>query len=235
MEFKQIRNYDDFVQVLLKAGFSMGGGNNEGIYAAIPWSWNAPAPYDTPVTWHTGDMETDPWEWRIRVLDERDDIVYGKLFFKKSGYITREYLPYFLAYRQEGQTLEEAYENGTISHMARRIYDCIAENEPIPMHAIKSLLGIKKEDASRFDRALVELQTKLYLAMCGRQQKISQKGEVFGWSSTVFCLSSTLWGEEVYSQAAALTKEKAYEVIEKQILRINPDAPAKKVKKFIEG
>ena len=31
------------------------------------------------------DPETDPWEWRIRVLDERDDIAYAKLFYKKSG------------------------------------------------------------------------------------------------------------------------------------------------------
>lgn len=40
----------------------------------ISWNWNETPSYDTPVRWHTGDPETDPWEWRIRVLDERDDI-----------------------------------------------------------------------------------------------------------------------------------------------------------------
>ena len=79
-----ILGYNDFVNSLLDAGFSMGGGNSEGIFSVVSWSWNEAPPYDTPVRWHTGDPETDPWEWRIRVLDERDDIAYAKLFFKKS-------------------------------------------------------------------------------------------------------------------------------------------------------
>ena len=39
-----IQNYDDFIAALLKAGFSMGGGNSEGIYAAVPWSWQEEPP-----------------------------------------------------------------------------------------------------------------------------------------------------------------------------------------------
>ena len=84
-----IRNFNDFVETILNAGFSMGGANDEGIYSYIDWNWNEPPPYETPVNWHTGDPETDPWEWRIRVLDERNDIAYAKLFFKKSGFITK--------------------------------------------------------------------------------------------------------------------------------------------------
>ena len=88
----RIYNYTDFVEALLKAGFSMGGGNSDGVFALVPWSWEETPPYDTPVRWHTGDAETDPWEWRMRVLDERGDIAYGKVFFKKSGFITKEQL-----------------------------------------------------------------------------------------------------------------------------------------------
>jgi hypothetical protein len=69
-----IKDYNDFVNALLTAGFSIGGGNADGIYAVVPWGWNQEPPYETPVRWHTEDPETDPWEWRIRVLDERDDI-----------------------------------------------------------------------------------------------------------------------------------------------------------------
>jgi hypothetical protein len=117
-----IRCFEDFVKVLLNAGFSMGGGNDEGIYAVIPWGWNEPPPYDTlPIAWHTDDPETDPWEWRMRVLDERDDIAYGKLFFKKSGFITKDWYPYFLAVRRGNMSFDESYDNGTISHFAKRI------------------------------------------------------------------------------------------------------------------
>ena len=32
----QIKHYDDFVNALLSAGFSLGGGNDEGIFALVP-------------------------------------------------------------------------------------------------------------------------------------------------------------------------------------------------------
>ena len=97
-----LNNFDDFIAILLQAGFSTGSGHSEGIYAVVPFSWGESPPFRTKVRWHTGDPETDPWEWRIRVLEERDDIAYGKIFFKKSGYITEEWYPYFLSARRKG-------------------------------------------------------------------------------------------------------------------------------------
>lgn len=230
-----IQNYNDFISVLLDSGFSMGGGNSEGIFAAIPWDWQEDPPYDTPVRWHTGDPDTDPWEWRMRVLAERNDIAYAKLFFKKSGYITKAWYPYFLAVRRGGKTLEEEYEDGVISQYAKRIYELVAENEALPLHAIKQLGGFGKEDAAKFDRALTELQMKLYLTMCGRQQKISQKGEEYGWSSTVFCTVEKYFGDAVMNKAEKISEQEAVEKIAKQIYLLNPAADAKKVKKFIKG
>lgn len=230
-----IQNYNDFVATLLEAGFSMGGGNGDGIYSVVPWSWNEAPPYETPVRWHTGDPETDPWEWRMRVLDERDDIAYAKLFFNKSGYITKEWYPYFLAVRRGGRSLLDEYEAGNISYFAKRIYDIIAENEVIPLHAIKQIGGFSKEDSSRFDKALVELQMKMFVTMCGRQQKISKRGEEYGWSSTVFCTVEKFFGEEVMKQADEIDEQEAIDKITEQIYRLNPAANPRKIKKFIKG
>lgn len=232
---KNIQNYADFINALLTAGFSMGGGNSEGIYSIITWDWQQEAPYDTPVRWHTGDAETDPWEWRMRVLDERDDIAYGKLFFKKSGYITKEWYPYFLAARRGGKTLEEEYGDGNISYLAKQIYELICEYGSLPVHGIKAMAGITKEDKSKFDKALVELQEKLYLTMCGRQQKLSKKGEEYGWSSTVLCRTEDFFGPEVFKKAAEITEKEAAETITAQILRLNPEANSRKISKFIGG
>lgn len=232
---KKIYNYDDFIEALMETGFSMGGGNADGIYAAIPWGWNQEPPYETPVRWHTENMETDPWEWRMRVLDERNDIAYGKLFFKKSGYITKEFYPYFLAARREGQTLEEEYENGLISYNAKNIYQIVREHGTLPLHAIKQIGEFAKEDKSKFDRAMVELQMKMYLTMCGRQQKLSQKGEEYGWSSTVFCTVEDAFGEDMVALSANIDKQTAIERITEQVYKLNPDAQVKKILKFIQG
>ena len=230
-----VKNYNDFTDVLLKTGFSIGGGNNEGIFSIISWSWNDETPYETPVRWHTGEMETDPWEWRMRVLDERNDMAYGKIFFKKSGYVTKEWAPYFLAVRREGKTFEEDYADGKISNEAKRIYEVVSENQTLPVHGIKALAGFGKEDKSKFDRGLTELQMKMYITMCGRQQKISQKGEEYGWSSTMFCTTEHFWGEEIFETAAELEKAEAVQKIREQVYRLNPEAVEKKVLKFING
>lgn len=230
-----IHNYNDFVNALLDAGFSMGGGNSEGIYSIVDWGWNESPPYETPVRWHTGDPETDPWEWRIRVLDERNDIAYAKLFFKKSGFITKEWYPYFLAVRRRGRSFDEEYADGTISNYAKRVYNVINENGVLPFHAIKLLAGFSKEDKPHFERALTELQMKMYITMCGRQQKISQKGKPYGWSSTVFCTTERFFGEEVFEIAEKISKHDAIEKITRQIYRLNPLPEQKKIMKFIMG
>jgi hypothetical protein len=233
MLMDRILNFNDFVNTLHKSGFSMGGGNDEGIYAIIPWSWNEAPPYETSVRWHTEDLETDPWEWRMRVLNERDDIAYAKLFFNKSGYITKEWYPYFLAVRRDGADFNEAYFGGAISHIAKRIYGLISRNDMMPLHIIKQEGGFGKEDKSKFDRAITELQMKMYITMCGSAQKLSAKGEEYGWNSTMFCTVERFWGESVFDKAAKITIDEAIEKITEQVYELNPNADGKKIKKFI--
>jgi len=230
-----VRNFNDFIEALLKSGFSMGGGSDDGIYAVIPWGWNDTAPHETPVRWHTGDPDTDPWEWRIRVLEERDDIAYAKLFFKKSGYITRDWYHYFLAARRSGHSFKEAYDDGNMSHFSKRIYDVVYEHGFIPSHTVKQLAGFTKEEKSAFDRALIELQMGMFLTMCGSQQKISQKGDEYSWASGVFCTTERFFGEEMIDKSAKINAEDACAAIKEQVLRLNPAAEDKKIMKFILG
>jgi len=230
-----IRCYNDFIEALLTAGFTMGGGSADGIYAIINWGWEEAPPYETPIRWHTGNKETDPWEWINRVLDEREDIAYGKLFFKKSGYITRQWLPYFLAARRCGISFNEAYEDGTISHFAKRIYDVVSTHETLPVEDIKRLGGFTREDKSGFDRAMTELQMKMFISPCGRRYKVSQKGEEYGWSSTVFGTAERRFGGDVFEQAAGIDVDDAKSKITAQVLSLNPMAHEKKIAKFILG
>jgi len=230
-----IRSYSDFVETLLAAGFSMGGGKGDGIYSIVPWNWNELPPYKTPVRWHTGNAETDPWEWRIRVLEERKDIAYAKLFFRKSGYITKSWYPYFLAARRGGLGFEDACAEGTVSRFAKRIYDVVADHGSLPLDAIKHLAGFSREDKSGFDRALTELQMRMFLTMCGRQPKLSRHGEEYGWASTVFCTTERFFGKDVFRKATGISAELAEGKIKGQVLKLNPSAEEKKISKFIFG
>lgn len=226
--FKMIQNYEDFISMLRVVGMSMGGDNNEGVFSLSSY-------FESNILWHTEDKETDPWEWRIRVLNETGDIAYGKLFFKKSGFITKEWYPYFYAIRRNNNEFDDEYETGNLSYLSKRIYQLFNDNESIPIHIIKQELNITKEDKSMFDKAVIELQTKMYLTMCGNSRKISSKGQVYGWSSTVFCKTESFFGDEVIETAKSIKKEDAYKVIWEHIYSLKQDADEKKVKKFILG
>ena len=226
-----IRNYNDFVETLLNAGFSLGGGGDDGIYSVVTWGWQEEPPYDTPVRWHTDDPDTDPWEWRMRVLDERDDIAYAKLLFKKSGFITKKWYPYFLATRRSGRSFIEAYESGNISHFAKRIYEVVASAEVLPSQEIKRLAGFTKEEKSNFDRALVELQMMMFITVSGRQLKPTNSA----WSSVMFSTTERFFGEAVFIEAESINANTAEEKITEQILKLNPSAQEKKIRKFIYG
>ena len=169
-----INNFSDFCASLLECGFSLGGGNDKGIFALIPYSWENQEAIDSPVKWHTGDAETDPWEWRMRVLEEREDIAYAKVFFRASGFIAKDWYADFLAVRRKGEMFDEAYDNGTMSQAAKQIYELIAENGATALHEIKQMCGFAKEEKAVFERALVELQMRMYITMCGRTQKINK-------------------------------------------------------------
>ena len=127
------------------------------------------------------------------------------------------------------------YADGTISHAAKRIYEQVREHGTLPLHAIKLLAGFKKEDASVFDRALTELQMRMFLTMCGRQQKLSQQGAEYGWSSTVFCTAETFFGDSILYEARQISEKEASLRIAGQIETLNPGADSKKVAKFIRG
>ncbi len=228
-----IRNFEDFCKELNRCGFSMGGGNAKGIFALIDYDWTNQELLDTPVKWHCGDPAVDPWEWRMRVLEERRDIAYSKVFFKTSGYITRDWYPHFYAIRREGESFEEAYARGGISHTAKRIYDIVSSGEAA-LHEIKASGGFGREEKAQFDKAMVELQMGMFVTMTGRQQKKNKYGMEYGWNSTVFTTVEDFWAKRGFD-IPEFDREESFQKIREQIILLNPGAEEKVIRKFIQG
>lgn len=228
MIFKRIESFSDFTLALRQAGFSLAGDKDEGIFSLSAY-------FSEDIVWHTDQAETDPWQWRVRVSTDCDDIAYGKFFFKKHGYICRNWLPAFMKLRRP-LDLEELYHQGSISSEARQIHRLLNEHGSLPLHELKSLCGIQgKEDGKAFEKAIDELQMLLYICMCGSQQKISQKGEPYGWPSAVYGLPETLFGEALLDETESLQTEEARSRILERIHELNPQANAKAIARFLRA
>ena len=235
-----IKNYNDFIAALLETGFSGAvGGKDDGVFGLFRYGWGAEE--ETGIQWHTDNPDTDPWQWRIRVFNERDDIAYSKVFFRKAGYITKEWYPYFLAVRRppcarrDVMTFEDEYASGTLSHYSKRIYDAIADHGRLSLNEIKRVAGFKREDTSKVEGALTELQMKMYLTICEIGYKVSQKGEKYGFSYAVFSTAESFWSDDVFDKAENIDANEAVATIKERIHTLNPSAHEKKIIKFIRG
>lgn len=232
-----IRNYSDFVEALLKAGFSLAGGNPKGIYSVVPFSWEDQQNKltETPIRWHTEDPETDPWEWRMRVLEERRDISYAKVFFRIGGYITREWIADFWAFRRGGDSFRDAYETGAYSYGARRIMEVVQAEGPCLLPNLKRLAGFTGGRGGEFEQTVTELQSRMFLTICGQAKRRNRYGEEFGWNCTKLCTLEQFWGPEVAEEAADTDPEDAGERITERIRELNPAATERNIRRFLTG
>ena len=230
---RTLNNFEDFCIILRECGFSMGGGNPKGIFAVIDFDWKEQEFVDSPIKWHTGNPETDPWEWRMRVLYECDDIAYSKLFFKTSGYITLDWYPYFYAARRQGADFDYEYRRGRLGDAARRIYEVVSDGE-VALHELKRLAHFTRDENSRFERALIELQMKMYITMCGETRKLGLNGREYGWSSTMFTTVEDFWQSRGHSLPIC-DAEESFERIRDRILELNPSAEQRTIERFIYG
>ena len=229
-----IKNYNDFITELFKVGFSGAVfGKEDGVFGLFRYGWGAEE--ETGIEWFTGNQDTDPWQWRERVLNERDDIAYAKIFLRKGGYITKEWYPYFLAARRGYKDFEDDYAAGIFSHAAKRIYDVVSERGSLPVDEIKRVAGFQRKEKSKFESALNDLQMRLYLTMKGVAYKVSSTGEQYGWGSMVYTTTENFWGEDLFNQASKIDPEDAVDKIAGRVLELNSYAEEKKIMKFIKG
>lgn len=228
-----IHGFDDFCRAVGAAGFTPGGANPEGVFSLS-------AHFAPGIRWHTEDPDTDPWEWRMRVLTEREDIAYAKLFFGKSGYVGREWYPCFLAARRGGKkaglglaSFTQAYNDGLMTATSKRMMALFEKHGTLATHQLRALGEFR--DKSKFDRALIELQMRMFITMCGHKRKRSTEGVEYGWNSAVFVPADGFFGPAALAEAEALDRDEAAEAIARQALRLNPQADPKKLERFIYG
>lgn len=226
MQIQKIDTFPSFCTALREAGFSMGGSNDEGIFSLCTY-------FSENLVSHTGNAETDPWEWRIRGITECNDLAYSKLFFNKGGWITKEWFPYFMAVRREHKTLTKMYSDGLISHAAKRIYDVIRDSPDIAFHEIKMMVNCDKSQTYKFEAALTMLQMKMFILISGQKCKLSKEGKEYGWPVTTFCTTENFFGEEIFDLSCEIGQDEAIERITEQILFLNPNADHRVIPKFI--
>lgn len=110
------------------------------------------------------------WDYKDS-LPASKRVYYGKLLRQKPTLVSLSLLPYFYALSDNYGDLDEyleAYADGKMSEPAKRVYEALLEHGPSPTSLLRWRSGLGgKENASRFDRAIVELQSSLRIVKTG--------------------------------------------------------------------
>lgn len=181
--------------------------------------------------WHTG-LDSDPWQWRVKI-EADGKAAYAKLFDKKPGFISLEWYPIFLAARRKGRSFKEIYSQGLISNDAKNIYDLFERHNNLAIYGIKAMAGFTKETNSKYESAMSELQMGMFITINGTKQKVSAKGELYGWPATAYTTVEKWAGEEIIEKSRRMNPEDAVDEIMERVADFTPHLEPRKLRKFL--
>lgn len=154
-----------------------------------------------PEAWHTGDVDTDPWQWKDRAAAEQR-LAYGRILNGHKGFVSPHfYAAFFAAFRPE-QWLAERYEMGLLNQTVWQVWQIVEDSEPLDTAQIRRLMGVTgKQGGSRVDAALETLQREFFLTVAGSRRKISKSGQPYGWPAEIYAKVEA-WAPAAWRQTA---------------------------------
>lgn len=189
-------------------------------------------------SWWSGDIQSDPWEWRI-ALAGHPEIAYGKFFDKKAGFIHRDFFPVFANYRRNGYDFDSLFDEGLVPHRAKKIMDVFeqineAGGNEIMSNELKEKAGFNKEGGEKnFEGVLTELQMQTYLIVSDFRQRKNKNGEDFGWHIGVMKMPETKWGYDFISSQYNEEPSDSWQKIVAQIRSFFPHADEQQIQKTL--
>ena len=152
--------------------------------------------------WWTGDQSRDPWEWR-EILARSGKIVYGKFFAKKAGFLSLEWLPYFVNYRRNGYDFDALWDDEKASFRQKKIMDLFETEPELFSNDLKAKAGFGKEGDKNFEGTVTGLQMSLYLCVRDFRQRTNKAGAPYGWPIAVYSTPERIWGSDAVASAYA--------------------------------
>ncbi len=137
----------------------------------LPSLWEAICGETRELPEHHDDVDLGyAWNWKDE-LPSRGLVFYGKLLRKKATLVALDVLPYFYALSENYGDLEDyliEYQEGRLSDEARRVYEALLKRGALPTSHLRREAGLEgKANATRFDRAVRELQVGLKIVKTG--------------------------------------------------------------------
>ena len=196
----------------------------------------------SPDYWWTGISKEDPWEWREIIASNRQ-VAYGKFFDKKAGFISIEWLPYFVNFRREGYDFDARWEDGRANMREKKIMDLLTgtdedgdmtfPDDEILSTDLKKMAGFGKNGEKNYPGIITGLQMQTYLVITNFHRRVNKRGEQYGMPVSVMLPPEAVWGYEKVTSEYSRKPADSWQRIVEHIKSIYPDADENAIKKII--
>ncbi len=136
--------------------------------------------------WHSGDPETDPWQWKDRAAEEKK-LAYGCILGGHKGFVSGRMYALFYAACHPPETMEERWESGVLSQVTWKLWQLFEREPIIDTSEVRRIL--KKPVLTGFsqvDGALRELQQEYSITVAGCRRKVGKDGHPYGWPASLY-------------------------------------------------
>ncbi|ADY37853.1 hypothetical protein Bacsa_3327 [Phocaeicola salanitronis DSM 18170] len=186
------------------------------------------------------DEEEGPWEWKGPVIRE-GHCAYGKLYNKKAGYVSLEWLPHLMNWRRSRRYAKDDDTQALDDVVLQTVWG----EGSVTVKELRSLLGFARGRGRRRDTDLVDtmqgegrvslepvltrLMMGMHIVIADFEYNIDRHGRPYGWGVARYTTPEALYGR----QDAGCTPEESFAAIHAHLCRILPGVSEKKLRELI--
>lgn len=222
---KQLHSADDLISAVEQYGF-------------LPFFRNEIPGFSVgelcaPELWFADD-EDGPWEWKGPVA-RSGKCLYGKIFNKKAGFVSREWIPDFVNFRRNGYDFEARWDDGLASYKDKGIYEMILEKERILSRHLKESLNYRKGGNTGFETCITRLQMQSYVCIADFVYAQDKYGRPYGWGVAQYTTPEAIFGYDLITSAYQRDPQESSERMLRQLSSILPSASLQHMIKILQG
>ncbi|WP_026493478.1 AlkZ-related protein [Butyrivibrio sp. XPD2002] len=225
-----IRRREDLVELVNEIGFlPFFSGRIEGFSLEENVSYEA---------WYqgrwSGRVRWDAWDWKGEVLQNRE-LVYGKFFEKKAGFISKDLWPDFCNYRRDGYDFDARFDDGLAPYKDRDVVNYIEGSGAMLTREIKQNLNYKKGGNKGFETVITRLQMQTYVVPVNFEYSKRKNGEEYGWGNCRYDIAENFWGDKLCRSAYKRSPEESLDRIIKHIRKVLPRMDEEDLRALLKG
>lgn len=181
--------------------------------------------------WFCENAEIDPWIWREE-LARSGKVMYSKIFDKRAGFVSLEWLPHLANWRRDGYDFDSLVDEGIVKRREALIMKVFEEQQGVYSCDIKKQAGFSKGGEKNFNGVITDLMMSTYLTLTDFRQRLNKKGVPYGMTIAIYSTPESVWGYDEVTKAYSWEPLKSREAIFNHLKKILPDAEDKQIEKL---